>query len=237
MCCSPFPNRQPCQLWHFAAVKGQSKLFERIGFGTLTVMPPISSITFLNSLKSTIAMWLIFDARARERLDRLDRQRRPAELIGGVDAVAAVARDRHVEVARDREVVDAVVTRVGAQQHHRVGAVRRRAVGDGGVIGAEQQDRRRGVDEQAVLVHEGALGRHGKPRVGRIDAVPEREVARERPGGEPGDEEAERDRQALQDAPSRRLPCPRLTWPRGRPSEPGRLPPIRGTLPLPRPLL
>ncbi len=37
---------------------GQSNRFDWIGFGTSTVMPPISSITFLNWLKSTIAMWL-----------------------------------------------------------------------------------------------------------------------------------------------------------------------------------
>ena len=34
MCCSPLPNRQPFHVWHLAAVNGQSKLFERIGFGT-----------------------------------------------------------------------------------------------------------------------------------------------------------------------------------------------------------
>ena len=39
MCCGPFANRHPFQRAHFAAEKGQSNLFERIGFGTSTVDP------------------------------------------------------------------------------------------------------------------------------------------------------------------------------------------------------
>ena len=56
-------------------------------------------------------------------MDRLDRQRRPADLHRGVDLLGAGAGDRNHEVARDREVVEAVVRRVGAHQHDRVGVV------------------------------------------------------------------------------------------------------------------
>ena len=59
MCCTPFANRQPSQSRHFSAVYGQSNLFERMGFGTFTSMPPRASISSRNPSKSTTTTWWI----------------------------------------------------------------------------------------------------------------------------------------------------------------------------------
>ena len=83
--------------------------------------------------------------------DRARGEARAADLEGGVDLRAAVAGDLDAQVARDREVVEPVVRRVGAQQRDRVGVP---VAGPGGrerVVGAEQQDRGR-LREQAALV-------------------------------------------------------------------------------------
>ena len=55
-------------------------------------------------------------------VDRADEKRRPTEREGGVDLVLAVARDRDVQVARDREHRDEVTPGIGAHEQDRVGA-------------------------------------------------------------------------------------------------------------------
>ena len=84
----------------------------------------------------------VVDGDPRERLDGLDRQRRAADRVRGVDAVVAVPGDRHAQVARDRELVDAVALGVDAHEQDRVGAARSAV---GAAVGAEHE-RRRGVD-------------------------------------------------------------------------------------------
>ena len=60
MCWTPFLKRQPLKRAQRCCVlNGQSKLFERIGSGTLTSMPPILSISLLKLWKLTITTWLI----------------------------------------------------------------------------------------------------------------------------------------------------------------------------------
>ena len=83
---------------------------------------------------------------AEERLDGLDRQRRAAERVGGVDLVDAVPRDVDLDVARDRELAHAAER--GVDEHDRVGApgplvalVDRLA---GALVRAEHEDRAAG---------------------------------------------------------------------------------------------
>ena len=59
MCCFPLAKRQPSHFAQRAGLYGQSNLFERIGFGTFTSMPPIASISSLNPSKSTTTTWSI----------------------------------------------------------------------------------------------------------------------------------------------------------------------------------
>ena len=53
------------------------------------------------------------EAVAEEVLDRLDRQRGPAERVGGVDLLGAVAGDLGLGVARDRQLAHAAERRRG----------------------------------------------------------------------------------------------------------------------------
>ena len=82
----------------------------------------------------------LVDLQAGELLDRLRRQLRAADRVGGVELVGAVAGDLDEQVAREREQRDHALIRVETQQHRRVGAL---IVGCrfGALVGAEQQDR------------------------------------------------------------------------------------------------
>ena len=62
----------------------------------------------------------VVDRNGRVVGDRARGQAWPADLEGGVDLRVAVAGDLNAQVARDRQVVQPVVGRVGAQQRDRV---------------------------------------------------------------------------------------------------------------------
>ena len=101
----------------------------------------------------------VVDRDVQQAADRLDRQRRAAVGVGGVDLrrVDAAARhlDRHLEVARDRHHRGRLLRRVQAHEHHRVRA--RRVVlldVDEAPVGAEDEDRLRLAGRHVV---EGAL--------------------------------------------------------------------------------
>ena len=102
----------------------------------------------------------VVDRDARERLHGLDRERGAAERVGDVDAIVAVARDRHAQVARDRQLRDAVGARVDAHEQDRVGAP---GAAVRAPVGAEHE-RGRGVGEQR------APGRQRGARAG-VDAL------------------------------------------------------------------
>ena len=65
-----------------------------------------------------------------EPANRPDREGRAADLEGHVDLVEAVAGHLHAQVARDREVIQAPLPGVGAQEHDRVGPLEARALLD-----------------------------------------------------------------------------------------------------------
>ena len=105
-----------------AVLYGQSNLFERIGRGTFTSMPPTASISSSNRSKSTKATWL---RPAGEILDGAERERRAADLVGRVDlrrptSGISTCRSRGIERNARR-----CRFRVGAEEHDRVGPVRR----------------------------------------------------------------------------------------------------------------
>ena len=133
MCCFPLAKRQPSHFAQRAGLYGQSKRFERIGFGTFTSMPPTASMRSLNPSKSTTTTWSI--GSPVERLDGRERQRRAADLVRGVDLRRSVARYLHAEISRDREVRDPVRAWVEVEEHQRVRAV--------GVLRAPPRARRR----------------------------------------------------------------------------------------------
>ena len=66
----------------------------------------------------------VVDVQAREVLDRPERECRPAELVRGVDLREPDLGDLDLEVARDREVGEAALAGIGAEQHDRVRPVR-----------------------------------------------------------------------------------------------------------------
>jgi hypothetical protein len=102
-------NRQPCQAWHCVGV----------GYGQSNgdAAERVDQILEVGEVDDDH----VVDVEARERPDRLDRERGAADLECSVDLLRAVARDRHLEVARDRQVVEPVMCRVGAQQQDGVG--------------------------------------------------------------------------------------------------------------------
>ncbi len=66
----------------------------------------------------------VMDRQAGQRSHGRDRERRPADLVRGVDLPRAVARDVDAEIAGDRQVRQPVLAGIGAQQQERVGASR-----------------------------------------------------------------------------------------------------------------
>ena len=71
----------------------------------------------------------VVDRQAGDRLDGLERELGPAELVGGVDLVRAVAGDLDLEVARQRQDRRGLLVRVEAHEHDRVRARAARALG------------------------------------------------------------------------------------------------------------
>ena len=140
---------------------------------------------------------------ARERGDGLHRERRPAELEGGVDLVRALAGDVDAQVARDREIRHPVPLRVGAHEQDRVGAAEVLARGGAVAVGAEQHDQGRVRQHQPLLGRELRLDRLRQPLVRLLDALPKREVA----GDDPDDQEhAQQQRGEPDPAAPARLP-------------------------------
>ena len=84
----------------------------------------------------------VVDPDPEHLVERLDGERGAAPRVRGVELRGALARDRHLEVARDREHGDGLGPRAEADEHHRV---RARVVlgGRGAMVGADQQDRPR----------------------------------------------------------------------------------------------
>ena len=122
---------------------------------------------------------------ARELVDRAEGELGTTDLERRVDLLRAVARDRHLEIARDREVVEAVVRRVGPEQHDRVGVHVARARGERGVVGAEHQHGRRVRSQEAALRRECRLRIRREPAVRVGDSALDREPA----GDGPDDQE------------------------------------------------
>ena len=207
MCCVPFANRQPCQRSQRAWVLyGQSNLFERIGAGTLMSTPPTLSITLVKASKSTTTTWFT-SMSVNLRTVRIASEA-PAELEGHVDLVEAVAGHVHAQVARDREVVQAPLPGVGAQEHDRVRALEARALLDPRrVVGAQEQDGRRVREDEPALRHQGGLGRPREALVRGARAAAEGEVARDAPRRSGG-----------RRAARRRSGCGGASWPFPSPS-------------------
>ena len=183
MCWAPFSKRQPSHCWHRADdAYGQSKRFERIGFGTTTSMPPTESISSRKRSKLTTAMW--FTSSPVRSLTVFSVEGRAAELGGGVELRGAVPGDLDPQVARNREEGEPVLARVGADQHHRVGAMGVAAAGLRPTVGSEHEDRRRLGGEEAVLALQ--LGRRGSRDavVCVLDPTGYRDVAPDEPDDE-----------------------------------------------------
>ena len=99
-------KRQPSQRAQRSCVEyGQSKRFERIGFG-LFDRDPADRVDQLREV-GEVDDDDVVHRDAGEVADGADRERGAAELEGGVDLAGAVPRDVDAEVARDREVRDA----------------------------------------------------------------------------------------------------------------------------------
>ena len=97
---------------------------ERLGAdrsGTSTSIPPTASISSSNRSKSTNATWLT--SRPVSSSDRTQRERRPANLVGGVDLGDPDLGDLDLEIPRDREKREPSLAGVRAEEHDRVGAV------------------------------------------------------------------------------------------------------------------
>ena len=146
---SPRSKRQPRHSAHrFAVAYGQSNLFDRIGRGTSTSIPPTASISSPKRSKSTNATW--FTSSPVSPFDGAERERRAADLVRRVDLREPDLRDVHLEVARDRQEGESPLAGIGADEHDRVGpvgALRARLVP---AVGAEHEDRRRVRDQQPV---------------------------------------------------------------------------------------
>ena len=138
----------------------------------------------------------VIHVEARERMDRPDRQRRAAVLEGGVDLLGPEAWDRHLDVARNRQVVQPVMRRVGAQQQNRVGVTVAGASADLRVVGAEHQDRGGVRDQKAALGCERQLRVLVESLVRIRDATGEGEPARDAPDDDQDDEDRDGDRDA-----------------------------------------
>ena len=87
------------------------------------------------------------------------RERRAADLVRGVDLPGAVARDVDAEIARDRQVREAVLAGIGAQQQQRVGAASVAAAGRLPTVGPDHEDRRGLGEQRSVEIGERALRR------------------------------------------------------------------------------
>src|SRR6476660_9696927 len=107
--------------------------------------------------------------------------------------------DLDAQVARNREIRQAVLVLVDPEERDRVSPVRRLPPLELRVVGPEQED----VGGAAVIVVERLPRPIRKPLVRVRDAVPELEVAREPPDDEKDDEHPERDRDPAQPAPAR----------------------------------
>ena len=191
MCWAPFSKRQPCHCWHLASrrVRAVEAVREdRLGHDDVDAADRVDQLVEPVEVDDGD----VVDVEARQVLDRLQRQRRPTELRGGVELRGPVPGDLDAEVARDREEGEPVLARVGADQHHRVGAMGIAAAGLRAAVGSEDEDRRRGGREEAVLALE--LGGDGRrdAAVRVLDPPRDREVARD----EPDDGENEQDHAA-----------------------------------------
>ena len=147
--------------------------------------------------------------------DRSDRQAGPADLVGRIDLGRPVPRDLDLQVARDREVVEAPVARVGVEERDRVRVPVAHARDLRRVVGAEEQDRRRMREERPLVGRESRPRGLRQPLVRRRDAAAEGEVAEHRPDDEEEQRKEKRDPDLTPPADlpgcATRLPRP---WPR-----------------------
>ena len=134
--------------------------------------------------------------------DGPDRERRAADLEGGVDLAVAVTGDRHAEVAGDRQVDDAVVARVGADEHDRVRVPVASARVGARVVAPEQQDVGRVREQEPVLRVERRLRPRAHPLVRVRDAASKREIAGDRPDDEQQDQGGDADADPPAPAPA-----------------------------------
>ena len=108
----------------------------------------------------------VVDPDPEHLVERLDGERGAAPRVRGVELRGALARDRHLQVARDREHRDGLGPRAEADEHHRVRA-RVALGGRGAMVGADQQDRPR-----LAAGRPAERGARGAPRRGRCAAAP-----------------------------------------------------------------
>ena len=92
------------------------------------------------------------DVDAREVAHGTDRERGASDLVGRVDPVRAVTGDVHPQVSRDREVVEAMVVGIGADEHHRVGMTQALLPLARPRVRSEKEDRRRLREQHTALV-------------------------------------------------------------------------------------
>ncbi len=180
MCWRPLAKRQPGQLRHRVCVaKGQSNRFEqdRLRHVNRDTAECVDQPLEVREVDDDH----VVDGHAGDRVHRADREPRPARLHGRVDLRRAESGDRDAQVARDRQVRDAVVRGIGSDEHHRVGVLVALPLCDRRVVGAEHEDRRRVRDEEAVLVGECAARARREPLVRRRDATGHGDVRRDRP--------------------------------------------------------
>ena len=103
---------------------------------------------------------VVVDREAGQLLDRLDRQLRAAERVGGVDLVVAVTGDLDLQVARQREQRDSLAG-VEPHDHDRVRArLEAELLVAVPAVGADEQDRLRLAARQ-----------HRRQLLARVDAT------------------------------------------------------------------
>ncbi len=123
----------------------------------------------------------VIDRQAREISNRRQGQRRSSELVRRVDLPRAETGDVHAEVARDREVGDAMRRRIRAQEEERVRPSRIAATRRPSPVGPDHESGRRRRQQRPVHVGETVVCASRKTLVRLLHSSREREEAHEAP--------------------------------------------------------
>ena len=169
MCCVPFSKRQPSQS---RAAPRLVRAVEAVREDRLRHVH-LDATDRVDELLEPVEVDDddVVDGQPGQRLHRRERERRAAHLVRRVDLRRPVAGNLHAEIARNREVRDAVGPGIEMEEQQRIGAVGIGASRSSTAVRTDDEDGRRLGEERTVALGELRLRVLREPRVRLVDAA------------------------------------------------------------------